>query len=593
MGGPPIKELIENIKWAEIVLAPSLDVVAAASSTSTQIFAKWLSFFNDLQIPPPVAERYSKLITDVEVGMKIKRLSVDKIFVNYPSISLLMGLLNIKEKKFVDDNGTISVQSFISMLSHKTDVFLAYDWSMNEKHYQLVAKVNALLKVRGFTTWFDDDKLEGDMKHKISKGIDNCRVVLHFITDSYVNRIAKQSLLNNCFVGFNHANHRKKIQISVVIEKEMRDIGSWEGPLGMVLGALPFVDLSTKSTFDTKIDELVNTVMSHLHSPPLNELMANINWAELIISSSVTTAISKSATTATTVTTESIKANTNNIPTTSTKLLFDFFKDMRIVPHVAERYARVLFNAGVETTDQLRQNLEKNQQLLQEHNFDEDDVEDIWKALLLPPPIIKAISPAPAPLLPSSSTPVILSGHKGAINCLIELQDGRICSASSDRTVRVWNLQGRADSCERIFSSHTQMKNGLIRSAGQDKNIIIWSISGISNQPYAILGGHKDSIITLIAMRDGRLLSFLEDNTYLVWNLRERKCEKVYKAEHTDVMRHAIMLFDGKTICTASSDRTIRIMGIGGSADETLLPLLPPLTTRSSNSSRRQRILSA
>lgn len=93
MGGPPIKELIENIKWAEIILAPSLDVVVAASSTSsTQIFDKWLSFFNDLQIPPPVAERYSKLIRDVEVGVKIKRFSFDKIFVNYPSISLLMGL---------------------------------------------------------------------------------------------------------------------------------------------------------------------------------------------------------------------------------------------------------------------------------------------------------------------------------------------------------------------------------------------------------------------------------------------------------------------------------------------------------------------
>ena len=540
LGGPPLKKMIENINWAEMILAPSRGVPETVSSS--KLFSNWLSFFDEIKIPPPIAERFSKLLLDAEVGTKIKRISLDKIFVAYPTVSLLLGLFN--SKKFVDEHGTMAVEDFLTVISQKTDVFLAYDWSVHEVNHQRVAKVNAALQKKGITTWFDDDKLEEDIEHKISKGIDNCRIVLTFITNRYIKKTAKQSLTDHCFLGFKYADRRKKIQLPVVIEKEMRDTGKWEGQVGMVLGDLPYIDLSEEGNFDAKVDELVNKVISLLGGPPLMKLMDKINWAELVISSAVSTATT----------------------TVSTKMLADwmaFFNEVRIVPHIAERYARVLLDAGVGTTDRLKKKLEKNKQYLQEINFDEDDADEIVKALMpsSQPPIAKA---APAAV-------VLLSGHRGAINCLIELQDGRICSASSDRTVRVWSVRGGADSCDRVWASHTQpvitvcqMKNGLICSAGQDKIINIWSLTGSGNEPYASLKGHKDSIFSLLALRDGRLLSFSADNSCRVWNVKERKCDKIYDTGHSDVVQHAIMLSDGRTICTASSDRTIRIMSGGG-----------------------------
>ena len=551
LGGPPLKKMIENINWAEMILAPARGVPATVSSN--QMFSNWLSFFDDVKIPPHIAERYSKLLLDAEVGTKIKRLSLDKIFVNYPTVSLLMGLFS-NTKKFVDEHGTISVEDFLSVLSHKTDVFLAYDWSVHEINHQRVAKVNAALQRRGITTWFDDDKLEEDIEHKISKGIDNCRIVLTFITNRYIKKTAKQSLSDHCFLGFKYADRRKKIQLPVVIEKEMRDTGAWEGQVGMVLGGLPFVDLSDESNFDAKVDELVNNVVSLLGGPPLKKLMDKINWAELVISSAVATATT----------------------TVSTKMFADwmaFFNSVQIVPHIAERYARVLLDAGVGSMDRLKKKLERNQLFLHEHNFDQDDAEEILKALGLSlPPTSSFTKASSTPSSSSSSSPcTVLSGHKGAVNCLIELQDGRICSASSDRTVRVWNLKGGADACDIVLSSHTQpvvtvcqMRNGWVCSAGQDKTINIWNLSGHSSEPYACLRGHKDSIFSLLALRDGRLLSFSADNTCRVWNMKDKKCEKVYDTGHTDVVQHAIMLSDGRTICTASSDRTIRIMSGGG-----------------------------
>ena len=70
------------------------------------------------------------------------------------------------------------------------------------------------------------------------------------------------------------------------------------------------------------------------------------------------------------------------------------------------------------------------------------------------------------------------------VSSLIELRDGRIASASSDWTIRIWSLEGGES---RILHGHTdgirfliQLRDGRIASASDDQTIRIWDIDGRS-----------------------------------------------------------------------------------------------------------------
>jgi WD40 repeat protein len=72
----------------------------------------------------------------------------------------------------------------------------------------------------------------------------------------------------------------------------------------------------------------------------------------------------------------------------------------------------------------------------------------------------------------------IIKGHKGAINCLILLDDGNIASGSKDKTIKIWD--GKSFSCQLTILGHSSsvnyllLKDGLIISASGDKTIKTW-----------------------------------------------------------------------------------------------------------------------
>ena len=68
--------------------------------------------------------------------------------------------------------------------------------------------------------------------------------------------------------------------------------------------------------------------------------------------------------------------------------------------------------------------------------------------------------------------------HADWITKLIELRNGRICSSSYDKTIKIWNSNG---DLQQTFTSHSnsainifQMRDGKIMSCGRDHTIKIW-----------------------------------------------------------------------------------------------------------------------
>ena len=46
-----------------------------------------------------------------------------------------------------------------------------------------------MLKQAGFITWFDDERMRGDVVGQMTEGIDNSSLVLVFVTRNYIRKV--------------------------------------------------------------------------------------------------------------------------------------------------------------------------------------------------------------------------------------------------------------------------------------------------------------------------------------------------------------------------------------------------------------------
>jgi hypothetical protein len=69
-----------------------------------------------------------------------------------------------------------------------SDVFLSHDWGIfldeiekTFQNHERVKILNQMLKdFSGFTTWLDEEKLSGNIRDEITKGIENSNCILVF-----------------------------------------------------------------------------------------------------------------------------------------------------------------------------------------------------------------------------------------------------------------------------------------------------------------------------------------------------------------------------------------------------------------------------
>jgi hypothetical protein len=143
-----------------------------------------------------------------------------------------------------------------------TDCFLSHNWGENNKNHENVKNINNALKKRGIHAWFDENKMDGNIRFKMAEGIDNTKCVVVFITNDYRNKVNSLDMKDNCKYEFTYAMNQLGSQnmIPVIMEPEMKDTSKWKGELGAALGSMLYIDFTNVTEIEKKYDELYKRI---------------------------------------------------------------------------------------------------------------------------------------------------------------------------------------------------------------------------------------------------------------------------------------------------------------------------------------------
>ena len=154
----------------------------------------------------------------------------------------------------------------------QSDCFLSHNWGEKNINHQRVHTINVELQKRGLKTWFDENKIDGNIRYKMAEGIDNTKCVVVFITKEYRDKVNGLDMKDNCKYEFSYAMNQLGSQnmISVIMEPEMKETNKWKGELGAALGSMLFVDFSSTSPLSEielgkKYDELYKRIKHIIH----------------------------------------------------------------------------------------------------------------------------------------------------------------------------------------------------------------------------------------------------------------------------------------------------------------------------------------
>ncbi|MEL6494316.1 MAG: TIR domain-containing protein [Cyanobacteria bacterium J06623_7] len=154
-----------------------------------------------------------------------------------------------------------------------------------------------------------------------------------------------------------------------------------------------------------------------------------------------------------------------------------------------------------------------------------------------------------------------LEGHTDRVKGVTFSPDGElIASASSDRTVKLWQRDGTPI---KTFKGHTEGVNAVvfspdghfIASGSGDNTLKIWQRDGTLIKT---LTGHKSTVFDLDISPDGHFIaSGSGDNTLKIWSIKTGKLLTTLK-NHTDSIMGVKFHPNSQTIASASVDRTIK-----------------------------------
>ena len=195
----------------------------------------------------------------------------------------------------------------------------------------------------------------------------------------------------------------------------------------------------------------------------------------------------------------------------------------------------------------------------------------------------------------------ILRGHEGPINSIVETRDGKLCSASEDCTLKLWNEEPEkavpkanvpststrnryaSPSARQANASPSRARGALSRSEkpgilseehqstrkeaptltvasllinGSRKNPIFRVEDGFHIESTLLTRGHKAPVYSVIQLIDGRACSASADSTIKLWDLVNYVCVKTLEG-HWTAVNCVIQLKDGR-LCSCSDDRTIK-----------------------------------
>jgi WD40 repeat protein len=158
-----------------------------------------------------------------------------------------------------------------------------------------------------------------------------------------------------------------------------------------------------------------------------------------------------------------------------------------------------------------------------------------------------------------------LKGHADAVRSVAFSPDGKLLAAAGGfpakrGEVKIWNvatrelvrtLEGHKDCIHSVVFS----KDSAIATASYDKMVRLWSLDGASRE----LKDHIDAVYSLAFTPDGkRLVSGAADRTIKIWDVASGN-RLFTLSEPTDGVNAVEVSPDGSTVAAAGQDKSIRL----------------------------------
>ena len=165
-----------------------------------------------------------------------------------------------------------------------TDVFLSNNWGTDElgrDNHQRVSIINKELKRIDYKTWFDEDKMSGDIDDRMAEGIENSKCVIVFMTKKYHDKVNGKIANDNCKLEFSHAKRTKTSDkmLAVVMEPCMTNTKEWKGQVGMHLGGKIYIDMTKNVANETYLRKQMGKLQNELWTmgiKPMNNTNENM-----------------------------------------------------------------------------------------------------------------------------------------------------------------------------------------------------------------------------------------------------------------------------------------------------------------------------
>ncbi len=175
-----------------------------------------------------------------------------------------------------------------------------------------------------------------------------------------------------------------------------------------------------------------------------------------------------------------------------------------------------------------------------------------------------------------------LRGHGGPVRALAIAPDGKTAvSGSFDTSAIRWSLANNA--AEQVLHFHDGAVNAVallpdrrIVTAGADAHIAIWQPGAAA--PQAVLDGHAAPVVALAVSPDGKTLASASwDRTVRLWPLGDSAGTPRVLEGHQQNVNGVAFLPDGSAAVSAGYDATLRIWPLTGAAAPSVVPLPTPL----------------
>ncbi|MFA1551036.1 nSTAND1 domain-containing NTPase [Actinomadura chokoriensis] len=170
----------------------------------------------------------------------------------------------------------------------------------------------------------------------------------------------------------------------------------------------------------------------------------------------------------------------------------------------------------------------------------------------------------------------VLRGHEAPVVAVAWSPDGlRLASASDDGTARVWDAAAGARIS--VLRGHRDMVWGVtwspdgarLASASRDGDVRIWDPA--DGTTTATLSGHEGWVRDVAWSPDGtRLASASDDRTIRIWDAAEGRAVAVLEG-HEETVRTAAWSPDGARLASGSYDRTARVWDVATGASAPVL----------------------